>query len=99
LQTEGATPEASPKPGSGESVTVAIQDFAFGPPSLEIETGTTVVWRNGGQAPHTATALDSTFDTGQLDAGQEGRFTFGQPGRYDYRCDFHPQMQGTIVVI
>jgi plastocyanin len=93
-----ATPGASPPGGSAQVTTIAIQNFAFDPPSIEVPAGTTVTWRNDDSAPHTATALDGAFDTGQIDQGQEGQFTFDQAGTFDYRCDFHPQMHGTVVV-
>jgi plastocyanin len=99
-ESDTATPQASPSTSSDgiSETTVSIRDFAFDPPSVELPVGKTVTWTNEGQAPHTATALDGTFDTGQLDQGQQGQFTFDQAGSYNYRCDFHPEMQGTIVV-
>jgi plastocyanin len=88
----------APEPGAADATTIAIVDFAFDPPALDIATGTTVTWINQGAAPHTATAEDGSFDTGQLDAGQVGSHTFDQPGTFTYRCAFHPEMRGTVVV-
>ncbi|MEA2596390.1 MAG: hypothetical protein QOF01_2859 [Thermomicrobiales bacterium] len=100
--TDEGTPTAQATPpadsGQANSATVTIQGFAFEPPTLEVPVGTTVTWTNEDVAPHTATAEDGAFDTGQLDEGQDASHTFDQPGSYAYRCDFHPEMQGTVVV-
>jgi plastocyanin len=95
-----STPEASasPEAAAPDDLLVTILDFSFDPATLEIPAGTTVTWINDGEAPHTATAEDGSFDTGRLDAGQEGSHTFDRPGTYDYACAFHPQMVGAIIV-
>ena len=77
---------------------VDIVDFAFEPATLEIPVGTTVTWTNQGQAPHTATAEDGSFDSGPLDPGGTFSHTFEEPGTYAYFCGIHPDMRATIVV-
>jgi plastocyanin len=95
-----ATPAVEGEGGAeGESERVAIADFAFDPPSLEVPVGTTVTWSNQDDAPHTATADDGGFDTGRLDQGQSASQTFDEPGSFAYHCEFHPDMTATIVVV
>jgi plastocyanin len=50
--------------------------------------------------PHTLTDKGGKFDTGTIDAnGGTGTFTAPtQPGSYQLKCSFHPQMSGTLVV-
>lgn len=99
--TPGATPDATPavaRPSGGETATVAIRGFAFDPPTLTVSPGTTVTWENADSAPHTATGEDGDFDTGRIDAAANGTATFAQPGAFAYRCEFHPDMVGEIVV-
>ncbi len=98
------TPEATPaaaeepeEPVAAEQA-VSIENFAFVAPSLEITAGTTVTWTNNDTAAHTATADDGSFDTGNLDPGASGSVTFDTPGTYTYKCAYHPNMTGTIVV-
>ncbi len=102
VRADGDAPTLQATPAAGveeaSAATVTIRDFAFDPPTLEVPAGTTLTWTNAGAAPHTASAEDGSFDTGRLDAGQEGSHTFAQPGTYVYFCDFHPEMQGTVVV-
>ena len=81
-----------------DSAAVSIVDFAFEPASLEVATGTTVTWTNNGQARHTATDDNGTFDSGRLQSGETFSFTFNTPGTFAYHCDVHPDMTGTIVV-
>ena len=70
----------------------------FSSASLTIAVGDTVTWRNADDRPHTVTSNDGAFDSGNLDEGQGFSFTFSEPGTYTYRCDYHSEMQATIVV-
>lgn len=77
---------------------IQIAGFQFGPAVAEVVVGTTVTWTNFDGATHTATAVDGTFDSGEIPAGEEFSFTFEEPGTYNYFCAIHPEMVGTIVV-
>jgi plastocyanin len=77
---------------------VQIVDSTFSPATLTIQVGDTVTWRNADDRPHTVTSNDGAFDSGNLDEGVGFSFTFTEPGTYTYRCDYHPEMQATIVV-
>jgi plastocyanin len=77
---------------------VDIAGFAFAPGSIEVVAGTTVTWTNSDAAPHTVTAADGSFDSGELAQGQSYSLTFDTPGSYAYACAIHPQMTGTVVV-
>ncbi len=82
----------------GEEVEVAIQDFAFGDP-LEIKVGTTVTWTNMDSAPHTVTeSTDRIFQSESLQSGDSFSFTFEDAGEFEYFCEFHPNMVGTVIV-
>lgn len=93
----GATSRAVAHAGMHE-IAVWIEDFAFAPSTVEILVGDSVTWENGDVAPHTATALDGTWDTGPLERAASGRITFTDPGEYPYGCAFHPHMKGTVLV-
>jgi len=86
---------ASPEAGANETV-IAIVDFGFDPASVTVAPGTTVVWTNLGQTPHTVTG--DFGDSGALTSGSTFRQTFAEAGAYDYVCAFHPDMHGEIVV-
>jgi plastocyanin len=83
---------------SAARASVAIRDFEFVPPRVTVAKGTTVTWTNRGNAPHTATAVDRSFDSGMLQPG--GRFSrrFDTLGTFQYLCLVHPSMRGTVVV-
>jgi plastocyanin len=44
------------------------------------------------------TAVDGSFDSGDLDPSQGFSWFFDQPGTYQYTCVQHPWMSGTIIV-
>jgi plastocyanin len=78
---------------------VNMGDFFFSPASVTISVGDTVTWHNSGQAPHTATANDGSFDTGTINAGGSGSHTFSTAGTFSYICTIHPNMKGTVRVL
>jgi plastocyanin len=94
-----STPARSAVAGSpGEVVGAEMRSFAFTPGHLEIAAGTTVEWRNRDQVPHTVTADDGSFDSGDIEPGAAWRHTFATPGAYSFICTPHPFMRGSVVV-
>lgn len=83
---------------AGENVLVNIVDFGFEPGEITVATGTTIFWANTGEAPHTATADDGSFDTGRLASGEREGVTFETAGEFPYFCSIHPDMRGTVTV-
>ncbi len=104
MPLESGTPVAAAAAGTPatgaatDGTSVEIKDYAFTPPTLTVPAGTTVTWTNNDTVPHTTTAQDGSFDSGNLNPGQSFSFTFSTPGSYPYVCQYHAGMQGTIVV-
>ncbi len=76
-----------------------ITDFKFSPGTTTIHVGDTITWTNSGPSPHTATAKDGSFDTGNLNKGASASHTFTHAGTFAYICTIHPFMHGTVVVL
>jgi plastocyanin len=83
---------------AAETVTVRIDNFAFAPAELSVAPGTTVVWTNLDDIPHTVTSTDGAFKSHALDTDDSFSFTFEKPGSYRYFCSLHPKMIGMIKV-
>lgn len=81
------------------TVQMDIKSFAFGKPDLTIEPGTTVVWTNHDEAPHTVTSADHMLNSKALDTDDRFSFTFEKAGDYPYFCTLHPQMVGVVHVV
>jgi plastocyanin len=77
---------------------VSIRDFFFNPSHITVVPGTTVVWVNDGDHPHTVTADDGSFDSETLMPGQSFRVTFEGQGTITYFCEIHPFMRGSVTV-
>jgi LPXTG-motif cell wall-anchored protein len=88
----------APAASAQEDMTVSIQDFSFDPGQISVAPGTKVTWVNEGQAPHTSTADDGSWDSGTLQPGDDFSFTFDKPGTYTYHCSVHPQMTASVKV-
>ena len=94
---EEGTPAAAA--GAAEEVAVDIENFAYSPDPVEVPVGGTVTWTNLDAVPHTATAQDrDLLQSGTLSEGESYSETFDEAGTYEYFCEFHAQMEGTIVV-
>jgi plastocyanin len=95
--TESAAQESAPV--AAETEAVEIKGFAYNPPTIEVPAGGSVTWTNQDNSPHTATAVDrAALQSGLIAFGNSFTQTFDTPGTYDYFCEFHPNMKGTIVV-
>jgi plastocyanin len=77
---------------------IDISNFKFVPEAVTVKAGTKVTWTNSDDAAHTATADDSSFDTGDLNQGDSASVTFDQAGTFSYYCRFHPFMKATVEV-
>ncbi len=89
----GAAPEGAPR-----RHVVEISGFAFAPRTLEVGVGDTVVWLNRDFVPHTATATDGAWDSGEIAGNASRSYVARERGRYEYVCELHPSMTGTLVV-
>ena len=78
--------------------TVAIQNSAFSPVTLNVQVGTTVTWINKDPHPQDVVSDSGLFNSGNLTNGQSYNYTFNQNGSYPYHSSIHPSMDGTIVV-
>lgn len=77
--------------------------FAFGPPAIQIDSGTTVVWVWIGKGGlHNVVAENESFDSGEPVSGADARFehTFTGSGTWLYSCNPHKalSMKGTVVI-
>ncbi|HEX2175361.1 MAG TPA: cupredoxin domain-containing protein [Nocardioidaceae bacterium] len=91
------TPSAEPEAGS-KNHTVDIVDFLYEPDPLEVNVGDTVTFVNKDAAPHTATADDKSWDSGNMNQGDEWTLEVEKPGEVPYFCIYHPNMTGTLIV-
>ena len=89
---------AAGAPAAGTPAVMTIADFGFSP--LTVAPGATVTVTNADGMPHTVTAVGGEFASGLIDPGASVAFVAPtQPGTYTFVCDFHPTMQGTLVVV
>lgn len=103
---EGLPNDGGPDASLADTVTVVMEAFQFraanGTDSLSIAVGQTVRFVNLDAAPHTATSTSAPsgldFDSGRLSQNDEYYWRPTSPGRWEYRCDFHPvDMSGAVI--
>jgi plastocyanin len=83
---------------AGASADVKIDNFSFGPQTLTVSVGTTVVWTNRDDIPHTVVSTDGVFKSKVRDTDEKFSYTFTEAGTYPYFCSVHPKMTGKVVV-
>ena len=87
--------QAAPAPAAVE---VKIDNFSFSPTEITVAAGTTIIWTNHDDIPHTVVSTEKVFKSKVLDTDEKFSYTFSKPGTYPYFCSVHPHMTGTVVV-
>jgi plastocyanin len=89
---------ANPAFAAGQTVTITIDNFTFKPEQTTVTPGTTVIWINNDDIPHTIVETKKSFRSKPLDTENSFSFTFTNAGDYDYFCSLHPHMTGKVIV-
>ena len=96
---EPATKTAAPAPAPSPVSIIHIKNFAYVPDKVTIHPGSTVRFVQDDETPHTVTATDKSYDSGNLNQKDSWRHTFTAEGTYTYFCAYHTYMKGTVVVV
>jgi plastocyanin len=75
---------------------VTLQNLQYNPASMTVGVGDTVTWTNSDNVFHSVTG--GPLASPDLSPGASYTFAFTGAGTVDYRCKFHPDMVGRIVV-
>ena len=75
---------------------VEIRDFEYSPLADAVKPGDTVTWVNKDLVPHTATAIDESWDTGNILPGEMKSITITDAMIDGYICRFHPVMKSVL---
>lgn len=96
----GDSPEKEGAPAQrgdgGAGARVSMKGLEFKPAELDVVVGETVTWVfDDGSTSHNVVGdgLDSP-----LKRSGTYRYTFEEPGTYEYRCTIHRDMKGRVVV-
>jgi plastocyanin len=97
----GTTKSGSAAASSGSASTdhITISNFMFSPMHDSVAPGATVLVTNKDSTTHTLTATGGQFNTGDITQNQTKTFKAPtKPGTYNYICNIHQYMMGTITV-
>lgn len=75
---------------------VHIRNFVFAPKAITVRPGDTIRWINDDIVPHTATADDASWDTGEIKPNGHAEIVVTDRMVSSYFCHFHPMMKGTL---
>ena len=86
---------------ASQSAAVWMQYNAFDPAHIVVAAGTTVTWSNedwGSGEFHDVIAANGAFASDTFGPGGTYSVYFEVPGWYEYFCDLHEGMYGTVTV-
>ncbi len=101
--TEGLTPKS--KSNTEDTRIIEIKDFSFSPSTLSVKgvviagVNPKVTWINRDSVSHTVTVDSGTGPNSSiLKPGDTYTYTFTKVGTFNYHCNIHPSMKGTVTV-
>lgn len=94
----GAAGCSLPSYASALTVTheVVISDFEFSKLIATARPGDIIRWINKDIVPHTATAIDNSWDTGEIKVGAFGDVKVTENFVAEYFCIYHPMMKAKV---
>jgi hypothetical protein len=96
ITASGFDPAILPPPPSAPS---SLPPGAPAPaPAPKLPVGTIILWYNIDSVDHTVTARDNSFDSGSISPNETFKYTFEEPGEFEYYCKVHPSMVGKITI-
>ncbi len=103
MATEGSTASVTfdmVTPADPNVTEVTLNASSFSPADVTIDVGQTVRWVNGQSITHTITPDGHSEWAGVTvnDEGETFEHTFQNTGAFDYLCQFHAGMVGTVTV-
>ena len=88
-------------PAVAAPASVSVQNDSFNPKNVAVNAGEAVTWNfmEGGHNIDVYSGPETFKSTSGKDAsGTSFAHTFNTPGTYQYICDYHGSMKGTVVV-
>ena len=77
-------------------LTIEMYEGGFHPPILEAEVGDTIQWINYDDANHQVMSDSRQFATPLLRRNESSLLELTVAGEFDYHCELHPSMTGTL---
>ncbi|HXQ23302.1 MAG TPA: plastocyanin/azurin family copper-binding protein [Candidatus Acidoferrales bacterium] len=98
VYVDGTIADATPP---AQHATVDQKDQQFVPHVVPVMAGTTVDFLNSDDVLHNAfsNSVAKKFDVGMFPRGESRSVVFDKAGVVDMRCNVHPKMRATVVVL
>ena len=94
----GASAASAQGAAKSQEVLVKIDNFSYMPHEITVAAGTTIIWVNNDDIPHTVVSTTDVFKSRALDTDDKFSFKFDKPGTYEYFCSIHPKMTAKVIV-
>lgn len=75
-----------------------MRELAFLPADVALRAGDTVSWINRDLVPHTVTARDGSWDSGEIAPGESFTLAADAQTAAPFVCRYHPTMTGSLTV-
>ena len=77
---------------------VLIQDFVYDPALVAVRVGDVVTWANRDIVPHTVSAEDGSWDSGEIAPGETWSLIVSDGAGAVYFCVYHPGMRSRLAI-
>ena len=77
---------------------IEIKQLRFSPDVIAVKPGDKVTWVNHDFVPHSATAMDQSWDTGMISQGESRSLVITRALELRYFCLYHPSMQAQLKI-
>ena len=94
VASAGGGGDISRCPGFATGTAVSMLDSCFNGTAHFAPSNTTITISNDGALPHTFTAVDGSFNSGQLAPGETFELTVSEPGIIQVFCTLHGTAEG-----
>ena len=98
LGASAGTCAGADAPTKANAHTITIEMMQFSPKTIEVNVGDKVIWKNKDLVPHTVTADNKAFNSGNIPINRSWEFVAHKKGTFPYSCTLHPTMKGTLIV-
>jgi plastocyanin len=96
VATFAFSPGLETQAAEGRRVVIEIRTFEFAPFAPDVKPGDVIVWINRDIVPHTASADNGSWDSGQINPGGKWQMVVKDGLVESYYCRFHPSMTARL---
>jgi len=78
---------------------ITLYDMEFHPKFITVRKGDRIKWTNKDDMKHNVSSYNGAFHGGEMEPSDEITTIFDSTGVFNYHCNIHPYMRGSVTVV